>query len=237
MCVSRFSQASTWEAQIGLHTQRNIANTVVKRNLKQIIPHPHYNAYTFDNDIALMELDSPVTYSDYIRPICLPAPTHDFPAGDTVWITGWGATREGGQSVATNVEKLSSKYLSTVSCLWFFPLWFIYKIICIGCSSSFFIYLFIALQMCIYFAFLQWRPAVIACLMTQPAQPADMIKANVIVMVSLCVFVIQVLLLQCSKRLRSESSTAQCVALWWQGRSHLGCCVLECWLEGLMPVR
>lgn len=69
----------------------------MKRNLKQVIPHPNYNQFTFDNDIALMELDSPVSYSDYIRPICLPAPQHVFPPGNTVWITGWGATREGGE--------------------------------------------------------------------------------------------------------------------------------------------
>ncbi|XP_018520967.1 ST14 transmembrane serine protease matriptase a [Lates calcarifer] len=93
---TRYSQPGTWEAYLGLHTQRNVNSAVVKRNLKQIIPHPNYNAYTFDNDIALMELESPVSYSDYIRPICLPASQHDFPVGNTVWITGWGATREGG---------------------------------------------------------------------------------------------------------------------------------------------
>lgn len=43
-----------------------------------------------------MELDTPVIFSDYIRPICLPAAQHDFPSGNTVWITGWGAKREGG---------------------------------------------------------------------------------------------------------------------------------------------
>uniref|UniRef100_A0AAQ4QNW8 ST14 transmembrane serine protease matriptase a n=1 Tax=Gasterosteus aculeatus aculeatus TaxID=481459 RepID=A0AAQ4QNW8_GASAC len=93
---TRYSQPGTWEAYLGLHIQGNTAKNVVKRNLKQVIAHPNYNAYTYDNDIALMELDSPVTYSDYIRPICLPSPQHDFPAGSTVWITGWGATREGG---------------------------------------------------------------------------------------------------------------------------------------------
>ena len=96
---SRLSQPGTWEAYLGLHVQQKIGPHVVKRNLKQVISHPNYNAYTFDNDIALMELDSPVTYSDYIRPICLPAPQHVFPAGNTVYITGWGATREGGESV------------------------------------------------------------------------------------------------------------------------------------------
>ncbi|XP_032361793.1 ST14 transmembrane serine protease matriptase a [Etheostoma spectabile] len=93
---TRFSQPGTWEVYLGLHDQQKVGNAVVKRTLKQIIPHPNYNHYTFDNDIALMELSSPVTYSDYIRPICLPAPQHDFPVGSTVWITGWGATREGG---------------------------------------------------------------------------------------------------------------------------------------------
>lgn len=96
--VFRFSQPSTWEAYFGLHEQRKIGSHVVKKNLKQVIPHPNYNAYTFDNDIALMELDSPLTYSDYIRPICLPSAQHEFMTGSTVWISGWGATREGGES-------------------------------------------------------------------------------------------------------------------------------------------
>ncbi|XP_041850067.1 ST14 transmembrane serine protease matriptase a [Melanotaenia boesemani] len=91
-----FSKPGTWEAYLGLHAQQQIGPQVVKRSLKQIIPHPYYNAYTFDNDIALMELDNPVAYSDRIKPICLPAPQHDFPFGESVWITGWGATREGG---------------------------------------------------------------------------------------------------------------------------------------------
>lgn len=86
-----------WEAYFGLHIQRKTERNVLIRNLKKIIPHPNYNEYTYDNDIALMEMDSPITFSDYIRPICLPAPQHDFPVGDTVLITGWGATREEGE--------------------------------------------------------------------------------------------------------------------------------------------
>ena len=92
----------SWDVYLGLHSQRDIDNkNVVKRSLKQIIPHPNYNTYTFDNDIALMELNSPVTYTDYIQPICLPAPQHIFSTGAYVWISGWGATREGGESPQT----------------------------------------------------------------------------------------------------------------------------------------
>ena len=101
---SRFSRPGVWEAYLGLHIQKQFGNKVEKRNLKQIISHPYYNSYTFDYDIALMELDSPVSYSDYIRPICLPAPQHFFAAGNSVWITGWGATREGGESHCTTQD-------------------------------------------------------------------------------------------------------------------------------------
>uniref|UniRef100_A0A8D3D839 ST14 transmembrane serine protease matriptase a n=1 Tax=Scophthalmus maximus TaxID=52904 RepID=A0A8D3D839_SCOMX len=112
---TRYSQPGTWEAYLGLHKQGKLGGAVVKRNLKQIIPHPNYNAFTFDNDIALMELDSPVTYSDYIRPICLPSPQHDFPNGNTVWITGWGATREGGFA-ATVLQKAQVRIINHSVC-------------------------------------------------------------------------------------------------------------------------
>lgn len=51
---------------------------------------------SYNNDIALMELESPVTLSQYIWPICLPAATHVLPVGKSVWITGWGKIREEG---------------------------------------------------------------------------------------------------------------------------------------------
>ncbi|KAI2653906.1 hypothetical protein H4Q32_014273 [Labeo rohita] len=82
------------ESNCSLHTQKD-KQRATRRQLKQIISHPSFNAYTFDNDIALMELDSPVTYSETIRPICLPTSKTVFPAGETVSISGWGATREG----------------------------------------------------------------------------------------------------------------------------------------------
>ncbi|XP_061136066.1 ST14 transmembrane serine protease matriptase a [Syngnathus typhle] len=112
---TRFSQPGTWEAYMGLHTQRDIGTSVVKRNLKRIIPHPNYNDYTFDNDIALMELDAPVTYSDYIEPVCLPSAQHQFPVGEVVWITGWGATREGGFA-ATVLQKAQVRSINHTVC-------------------------------------------------------------------------------------------------------------------------
>lgn len=88
---------STWEAFLGLKTQKESSKEVQRRFLKQVIPHPNYNYDTYDNDIALMELERPVDYTDFIKPICLPAPQHIFEVGKQVYITGWGALREGGE--------------------------------------------------------------------------------------------------------------------------------------------
>lgn len=112
---TRYSQPGVWEAYLGLHIQKQNGKNVQKRNLRQVISHPYYNAYTFDNDIALMELDSPVTFSDYIRPICLPSPQHTFPPGNSVWITGWGATREGG-SGASILQKAQVRIINSTVC-------------------------------------------------------------------------------------------------------------------------
>lgn len=46
-------------------------------------------------DLALVQLSNPVTWSDYIRPVCLPASGTLFPEGMMCYVTGWGDTRDG----------------------------------------------------------------------------------------------------------------------------------------------
>jgi secreted trypsin-like serine protease len=47
------------------------------------------------NDIAILTLDSPVTFTNMIRPICLPTGA-DLYAGSTATVVGWGSLRESG---------------------------------------------------------------------------------------------------------------------------------------------
>lgn len=58
--------------------------------MSQIINHPSYNGQTQNNDICLLRLSSSVTFTDYIRPICLAASGSTYAAGADAWITGWG---------------------------------------------------------------------------------------------------------------------------------------------------
>lgn len=86
---------------MGLHDQstKTSSNDVVKRKIKRIVANRMFSDITYDNDIAMLELDSPITYTDFIQPICIPESTHVFPVGKSIWVTGWGALSEGGQSL------------------------------------------------------------------------------------------------------------------------------------------
>lgn len=87
---------------MGLHSQGQTQEWTVRRGVRRILPHKDFSSTTYDNDIALMELDADVTLNQYIWPICLPSPAHDFPAGQEAWITGWGATHDGGEAEQTH---------------------------------------------------------------------------------------------------------------------------------------
>uniref|UniRef100_A0A3Q3AGE6 Peptidase S1 domain-containing protein n=1 Tax=Kryptolebias marmoratus TaxID=37003 RepID=A0A3Q3AGE6_KRYMA len=82
-------------------------------NIQQIIAHPNYNKVSFDNDLALMKLDSDVSLNQHIWPICLPSSTYDFPAGQEAWITGWGTTQEGGEA---SLQKAQVRIINSTVC-------------------------------------------------------------------------------------------------------------------------
>nr|XP_021545644.1 serine protease 33-like [Neomonachus schauinslandi] len=56
----------------------------------QFITHPEYSAESNRGDIALVQLASPVTFSDLILPVCLPKPGDPLGQGTWCWVTGWG---------------------------------------------------------------------------------------------------------------------------------------------------
>uniref|UniRef100_A0A3B3HLU0 Peptidase S1 domain-containing protein n=1 Tax=Oryzias latipes TaxID=8090 RepID=A0A3B3HLU0_ORYLA len=54
----------------------------VSQTIATLIIHPNYNSKTEDNDIALLQLSSPVNFNNYITPVCLP-PTAPSTAAST----------------------------------------------------------------------------------------------------------------------------------------------------------
>merc|ERR1712025_107705 len=52
--------------------------------------HPQRNHNTLANDIALIELPSPISFNDYIKPSCMPMAGDTADVGEMVTCTGWG---------------------------------------------------------------------------------------------------------------------------------------------------
>ena len=88
---------SAWTVYLGRETQSGPNVNEVSRTLSQIIVHPDYNNTLFNNDITLMKLSNPVTFTNFIRPICLASSSSQFYNSTSCWATGWGNLGKDGE--------------------------------------------------------------------------------------------------------------------------------------------
>lgn len=81
----------------------------VERGVAKKVVHPKYNFFTYEYDLALVRLESSLTFAPHISPICLPA-TDDLLIGENATVTGWGRLSEGGTlpSVLQEVKSVLS---------------------------------------------------------------------------------------------------------------------------------
>ncbi|XP_061761746.1 trypsin-1-like [Nerophis ophidion] len=89
------SVTANLEVLLGLQTQEGTNDNLVRRTVAGLMVHENYNTDTNDNDIALLRLSAPVTFNNFIRPVCLAASGSDIPAGTDFIITGWGTIGSG----------------------------------------------------------------------------------------------------------------------------------------------
>ena len=58
---------------------------------KDIIVHPRFNETgKIGHDVAIVVLEDAVTYTEQVKPICLPETNQDFPVTSLCYLTGWG---------------------------------------------------------------------------------------------------------------------------------------------------
>ncbi|OXB69929.1 UNVERIFIED_CONTAM: hypothetical protein H355_004793, partial [Colinus virginianus] len=90
----RYSAPSRWRAYMGLRAVNEKSNHVAMRSIKRIIIHPQYDQSISDYDIALLEMETQVFFSELVQPICLPSSSRVFLYGTVCYVTGWGAMKE-----------------------------------------------------------------------------------------------------------------------------------------------
>ncbi|XP_044256879.1 proclotting enzyme-like [Tribolium madens] len=97
-CVAHMSSWDVARLTVRLGDHNIKTNTEIRhieKRVKRIVRHRGFDPRTLYNDIAILTLDSPVQFSQQIRPICLPTVGNDF-AGHTGTVIGWGSLRESG---------------------------------------------------------------------------------------------------------------------------------------------
>ncbi|KAM9349497.1 vitamin K-dependent protein C [Symphorus nematophorus] len=83
-----------FRVRLGDYERRRDEGTEVTLRVTKAFKHPDYNSLTVDNDIALLRLETPAPFSDYIVPICLPGRAMAERVlhlnGTITVVTGWG---------------------------------------------------------------------------------------------------------------------------------------------------
>lgn len=83
------------EVFLGRTNQAGPNPNEVSRGVAQAVCHPLYDSSTVDNDMCLLKLSAPVTFTDYIYPVCLAAANSTVHTGTNSWVTGWGKADNG----------------------------------------------------------------------------------------------------------------------------------------------
>uniref|UniRef100_A0A336M3B4 CSON009631 protein n=1 Tax=Culicoides sonorensis TaxID=179676 RepID=A0A336M3B4_CULSO len=84
--------ASAYQIRAGSNSQYTGGQVI---QASRVINHPNYNSQTFDYDVAIVKLVSPLTYTDRVKPIQLATSTTSILDGHYARVTGWGDLQSG----------------------------------------------------------------------------------------------------------------------------------------------
>lgn len=118
LCVCDFSTSTFgWQISLGRQNLQGRNPNEVSRRVSRIILHPYYDSDSSNYDISLLRLSSAVTFTDYVRPVCLAASDSVFNNGTDSWVTGWGDVNEGGESACLHWFQCSCHLDTMGSCV------------------------------------------------------------------------------------------------------------------------
>lgn len=84
-------------------------------DIKRIVQHENWDENTIDFDYALLELSSPLKFTDKVNPIALPSKNEILPFGTICELSGWGQTLNDSEPVEY-LRKLSHSIMDQREC-------------------------------------------------------------------------------------------------------------------------
>jgi len=83
--------------------------------VKTVVLHEDYDSFNIENDICLLELETPATLGSNVAAISLPYKNEEYDEGTNCIVSGWGTTSEGG-SLASVLQKVTVPVVSDKHC-------------------------------------------------------------------------------------------------------------------------
>ncbi|XP_011878399.1 PREDICTED: soluble guanylate cyclase 89Da-like [Vollenhovia emeryi] len=93
----------------------SIGSNAIVRHIKSAAIHENFHSYTFNNDIAIIEMDEPVPVNGIVRTACLPEDKMIDYTGALATVVGWGRTGET-KPVSDELRKVNLPILSREEC-------------------------------------------------------------------------------------------------------------------------
>jgi len=85
-----------------------------RRMASRLLVHEDYNDRTITNDIALMWVDTPFEFNEFVSNIELPPPMHS--ATGAAPVSGWGYTEENGGELSDKLQVVTLQIISDTEC-------------------------------------------------------------------------------------------------------------------------
>ncbi|XP_075034924.1 serine protease 27-like [Mixophyes fleayi] len=94
-CFKMSQNPSLYNIVLGKYQLQITSSHQIKSGVQSIKVNSLYSGAGSSGDIALVQLSNPITYTEFILPVCVPPASMNFSSGMNCSVTGWGSTGDG----------------------------------------------------------------------------------------------------------------------------------------------
>ncbi|XP_040850961.1 putative serine protease 46 [Ochotona curzoniae] len=111
-CLQRSKDPNQYSVKVGV---QQLPENSTQLSIIHIVIHEDFNN-SMSQDIALLKLRDPVSWSILVQPICLPKKDFKLPIGSTCWAIGWGSTGKNILKFPYSLQEVAVRILHNQAC-------------------------------------------------------------------------------------------------------------------------